>query len=97
MDETSRLRQMILKHWQEHRPQMVAELRKQNQLESTLLAAEERTADLLYDLISVQKMQYQEALEMATREWAFLPTEDRLLSSEDLSRSLKKNPPATSG
>jgi hypothetical protein len=40
------------------------------------MEAEERTAELLYDLISVKKMPYQEAWEIATREWAFLPTED---------------------
>ena len=83
MHETSRLKQMILRHWQEHRPQMVAELRSQNQLEKSLQAAQEQTADLLYELISVQKLEYQEALEMATREWAFLPTEASRPASSD--------------
>jgi hypothetical protein len=77
MDEKNRLQQMILKHWQAHRPQMVEELRRSNQLEQAISAAEERTADLLYELISVKKMEYQEAWEQATREWAFLPTEGR--------------------
>jgi hypothetical protein len=76
MDEKNRLREMILSHWLAHRPQMVEELRKSNQLEQSISEAEERTADLLYDLLSVKKMQYQEAWEMATREWAFPPTED---------------------
>jgi hypothetical protein len=76
MDEKNRLREMILSHWQQHLPQMVEELRKSNQLEQAISEAEERTSDLLYELLSVKKMQYQEAWELATREWAFLPTED---------------------
>jgi len=80
----------------EHRPQLVEGLRSQNQLENALLAAEERTADLLYELVSVEKMEYQEAWEISTQEWGFLPSEDRPLSSADLSESLQSRPPATS-
>ena len=76
MDEKNRLREMILSHWQAHRPQMVEELRQSNQLEQAISEAEERTADLLYELLSVKKMQYQAAWELATQEWAFPPTED---------------------
>ena len=75
MDEKNRLREMILSHWQQHLPQMVEELRKSNQLEQAISEAAERTSDLLYELLSVKKMPYQEAWEQATREWAFLPTE----------------------
>jgi hypothetical protein len=67
---------MILSHWREHCPRMVEELRAHNQLENTLSEATERTTDLLYELYSVRKLDYQVAWEMATREWAFLPTED---------------------
>jgi hypothetical protein len=87
---------MILRHWQEHRPRMVQELRSQSQLENTLQAAEERTADLLYELVSVQKLEYQEAWEMATREWAFLPTEASPPSCADSSQNRTSNLPATS-
>jgi len=76
MDEKNRLREMILSHWQAHRPQMVEELRQSNQLEQAISEAEERTADLLYELLSVRKMPYQDAWELATQEWAFPPTED---------------------
>jgi hypothetical protein len=76
MDEKNRLQEMILKHWLVHRPQMVEELRKSNHLEQAISEAEARTSDLLYDLLSVKKMQYQDAWELATREWAFLPSED---------------------
>jgi hypothetical protein len=75
MDEKNRLREMILSHWCLYRPQMVEDLRRSNQLDQALSETEERTSDLLYDLLSVKKMQYQEAWELATREWAFLPTE----------------------
>lgn len=75
-EEKNRLREMILSHWLIHRPRMVEELQAHNQLDQAISQAEERTADLLYELLLVQKMQYQEAWELATREWAFLPTED---------------------
>jgi hypothetical protein len=75
MDEKNRLADMILSHWCLYRPQMVEELRQKNQLEQAIAQAEERTADLLYELLSVRKMQYQEAWEQATREWVFPPTE----------------------
>jgi hypothetical protein len=75
MHEQTRLREMILSHWCLYRPQMVEELRRNNQLDQSLSQAEERTADLLHELLSVKKLQYQEAWELATREWAFLPTE----------------------
>jgi hypothetical protein len=76
MDEKNRLQEMILSHWLVHRPQMVEELRQKNHLEQAISEAEARTSDLLYDLLSVKKMQYQDAWELATREWAFLPSED---------------------
>ena len=96
MDELNRLGEKILRHWQEHRPQMVKELRQSNTLEQSVREAQERTGDLLYELLSVQKMEYHAAWEIATREWAFLPTEDHPASSEDLSQSQKKDRPATS-
>ena len=97
MDEKNRLQEMILKHWLVHRPQMVEELRQKNHLQQAISEAEARTSDLLYDLLSVKKMQYQDAWELATREWAFLPTEDPQPSSSHLTLIRKKDPPATSG
>jgi hypothetical protein len=75
MHEQTRLREMILSHWLVHQPQLVEELRRSDQLEQAISEAAERTSDLLYELLSVKKMPYQEAWEQATREWAFLPTE----------------------
>src|SRR5271154_52508 len=77
MYERNRLGQIILEHWQKHRPQMVAELRETNQLDQTIYEAQETTGDLLYELVSVQKMDYQAAWELAVREWALSPSESR--------------------
>ena len=66
-ERENRSEQMILKHWQTHHPQMVAELPSDHQLEQTLHEAQERTGDLLYELTCVQKMDYQAAWETAMR------------------------------
>jgi len=73
--ELTALGEKILKHWRAHRPQMVAELEKSNRLQETVLEAQELTSDLLYELVSVQKMDHHAAWEMATKDWAFLPRE----------------------
>lgn len=77
MDDMNRLGDLILKHWTIHRPMLVEELKKKNQLQPALRQAQEQTGDLLYTLTVIQKMEYQAAWELATREWAFLPEEDR--------------------
>ena len=66
----------ILEHWRRHRPTMVENLAKGNQLQQAVFAAQELTGNLLYELMVVQKMDYQFAWEIATREWAFLPDEE---------------------
>lgn len=76
MYERNRLGQLILEHWQKHRPEMVEELRRANQLDRTVYEAQEATGDLLYELVSVQKMNYQAAWEMAMREWALPATSE---------------------
>jgi hypothetical protein len=65
----------ILEQWTQYRPKMVATLRAQNKLQQAIFASQELTVDLLYELSVVQKMDYQAAWEIATREWAFLPDE----------------------
>ena len=99
MYERNRLGAMILEHWQKHRPQMVEELQRTNQLEQTIYEAQETTGDLLYELVSVQKMDYQAAWEMAMSEWAFLPSQNRLPSSSAGSTPTTRQPhrPVTSG
>ena len=66
----------ILEHWRRHRPTMVENLERGNQLPQAIFAAQELTGNLLYELTVVQKMDYQPAWEIATREWAFLPDEE---------------------
>ena len=78
MDETNDMTPLgykILVHWKLHRPTMVRDLEQANQLQQTVFAAQELTGNLLYELAVVQKMEYQAAWEIATREWAFLPDE----------------------
>ena len=75
-DNLTPLGHKILKHWRKYRPTMVATLSEQNQLQQAIFAAQELTGNLLYELTVVQKMDYQMAWEMATREWAFLPDEE---------------------
>jgi len=72
----NRLGQIILEHWTNYRPTMVADLKKHNQLGPAVYAAQELTGDLLYELAVVQKMEYQTAWEIAMREWAYLPSEE---------------------
>jgi hypothetical protein len=66
----------ILEHWKRHRPMMVKKLERGNQLQQSIFAAQELTGNLLYELTVVQKMDYQPAWEIATKEWAFLPDEE---------------------
>lgn len=79
MDETNDMTPLgykILEHWKRYRPAMVRGLEKEHQLHQAVFAAQELTGNLLYELTVVQKMDYQSAWEIATREWAFLPDED---------------------
>ena len=66
----------ILEHWKRHRPTMVENLEKADQFQQAVFAAQELTGNLLYELTVVQKMDYQAAWEIATKEWAFLPDEE---------------------
>jgi hypothetical protein len=50
-------------------------------LDQAIYEVQERTGDLLYELVSIQKMDYQAAWEVATQEWAFLPSQNRPQSS----------------
>ena len=68
--ERTALGEAILKHWRENCPQMVRDLETENRLEQAVFAAQEKTGDLLYELVSVKKMNYPAAWELATQEWA---------------------------
>ena len=73
--ERTALGEAILKHWREHCPQMVRDLEQQNRLDQAVFEAQETTGDLLYELVSVEKMNYPAAWELATQEWALPPSE----------------------
>jgi hypothetical protein len=79
--ERTALGEAILKHWREHCPQMVRDLAEQNRLDESVFETQERTGDLLYELVSVQKMDYQAAWELAREEWA-LPQEENTQESK---------------
>jgi hypothetical protein len=81
MHERNRVGQLIFEHWQKHRSRMVEELQTINQLEQTIYEAQETTGELLYELVSVQKMDYQAAWEIAMREWALPASPARPQSS----------------
>ena len=68
--ERTALGEKILKHWREHCPQMVRDLERQNRLDQAVLEAQETTGDLLYELVSLKKMNYPAAWELAMQEWA---------------------------
>jgi hypothetical protein len=72
--ERTALGEKILIHWREHCPQMVRDLEQQNRLDQAVFAAQETTGDLLYELVSVKKMNYPAAWELATQEWALPQT-----------------------
>jgi hypothetical protein len=49
---------------------MVLDLELKGRLDQAVFAAQETTGDLLYELVSVKKMNYPAAWELATQEWA---------------------------
>jgi hypothetical protein len=70
---------------------MVSQLEQTNQLAAAIEAAETRAVDLLYECLSVRKMQYQTAWDLAMQE-CLLP-EELPLSSKMSPNTL---PPAIS-
>ena len=68
------LGEKILRHWRDHCPQMVRDLEQKNRLDQAVFEAQETTGDLLYELVSVKKMNYPAAWELATQEWALPQT-----------------------
>ena len=90
MPDRDRLSSLILEHWSRYHPSMLARLKLENRLEQTLQETQERFTDILYDLVSVKKMEYHQAWEIATQE-ILLPEESRSTLSP------RRSPPATSG
>jgi len=74
MEGHDRLSSLILEHWSRYHPKMLAELRQQNRLQQTLEETAENFGSLLYELISVKKMEYHQAWEIAVEQF-LLPEE----------------------
>lgn len=74
MTERTVLGEAILAHWRANNPQMVRELESKKRLSRILQQAQDRAADLIYELVSVQKMDYQTAWELALRDWTQPPS-----------------------
>lgn len=87
MPDHDRLSSLILNHWSRYHPSMLAQLKQQNRLHQELEKTAEQFTDLLYQLVSVQKMEYHQAWETAVQEF-LLPEESSLTSPS--------NPPAIS-
>jgi hypothetical protein len=88
MPEHDRLSNLILAHWSRYQPSMLAELRAQNRVEEELEKTADQFTDLLYELVSVKKMEHHQAWELAVQQF--------LLPEESSSTNPRKDPPATS-
>lgn len=92
--ERTALGEAILNHWREHCQQMVRDLELKGRLDQAVFAAQETTGDLLYELVSVKKMNYPAAWELATQEWA-LPQEENKGGNQDPNTSGDAHPAAS--
>src|SRR5712664_650021 len=105
MKERTALGEAILKHWRENCPHMVRDLEKQNRLEQAVFDAQEKTADLLYELVSVGRVNDQAAGGLAAQESALPQSQDPLPETRPssgkprsgTSRRNRRPPRATSG
>jgi len=89
MPDHDRLASLILTHWSLYQPLMLAQLQHQCSLQEELEKTADQFTDLMYDMVSVRKMEYHQAWELAVRE-ILLPEESSSTSSP------KKSPPETS-
>ena len=88
-------------HWKEFRPRTYRALQKSGDLDRSLYEAQEKTLDLMDQLLK-GGLQYHQAWERASREYAFLPEEEpeprkprqRLVpKSPPLGEDLQPSPP----
>jgi thymidylate synthase ThyX len=91
--ERTALGEAILKHWRAHCPRMVRDLEKENRLDQAVFETQERTGDLLYELVSVKKMDYHAAWELAREEWA-LPQEENKRENKSEGLPPTSSPPS---
>jgi hypothetical protein len=90
MADQLRLSNLILEHWNRYHPSMVEELRQRNGLDAALAETTDQFSELLYQLVSVRKMEYHQAWEIAVHQF-LLPEESSSTSNP------KPGPPAISG
>ncbi|MBV9506237.1 MAG: hypothetical protein JO323_14650 [Acidobacteriia bacterium] len=88
MPDRDLLSSLILEHWSRYHPSMLAQLKEQNLLEEVLQETADQFADLLYQAVSVRKMEHHQAWELAVSEF--------LLPEEPLSTNPNALPPETS-
>ena len=67
MPDHDRLSSLILAHWERYQPTMLLQLRQENRLQQTLEETADQFTDLLYELVSVKKMEHHQAWELAVR------------------------------
>ena len=89
MPDHDGLSSSILAHWSRYRPSMMAQLQQTDMLQKALEDTTEHFANLMYELVSVRKMEYHQAWELAMQQF-LLPEESSSTSSR------KKSAPATS-
>ena len=88
MPDHDRLSNLVLTHWSLYHPSRLARLKQENRLEAELEQTAQQFADLMYELVSVRKMEYNQAWELAIDQF--------LLPEESSSTSPTTSPPATS-
>lgn len=71
---------IILTHWQNYHPQMVAQFRQEKRLEAELEATAQQFSELMFKLIAEQKMDYLKAREIAVSQF-LLPEEEKSSST----------------
>ena len=90
-----RLRSLLLTHWQNYHPKMLAELQKENLLEEHLEATTNRFANLMYELVVVKKMSYSSAWEIAIEQFLLPEEPEEETSNQSQSQNQNENPQET--
>ncbi len=96
MSGHDRLSSLILEHWSRYHPSMLAQLRQENRLEQTLEETAQNFADLLYDLVSMEKIEYHQAWELAIQEF-LLAEESSSTNPSNLPETSESPTPTASG
>ena len=67
--EQDRLSNLILSHWKRHQPTMLLQFCLTNRLEKELTETAGQFSNLLHQLVSVEKMAYHQAWEIASHQF----------------------------